>query len=238
MEWRTKQRAIGVANEIVTVSQETLFALERYYTVSKDHTDNVTLSYDRTVFYPRPNKTSGAFLLLVGPRRGYKGGAMFFKAIAAYPTLLTTRAVTFVGDQPLTPEEARVLHRAGIAFKHYGFLPDEDLATIYSSASALVYLSVREGFGLPVLEAMACGCPVVLLQTNKASMEVATSRVAFMVDPQRDSKALIKTINQATTPSQLRQRKVQEGVTRAKRWPTWDDTAMSILDILSRAENS
>ena len=75
-----------------------------------------------------------------------------------------------------------------------GHVPDDDLKAIYSGAAALVYPSLYEGFGLPILEAMACGCPVIC--SNTASMPEVAGDAAILIDPGRvvELAAAIETI--------------------------------------------
>ena len=108
-----------------------------------------------------------------------------------------------------------------------GHVPDDDLRMIYNGAQALVYPSLYEGFGLPIVEAMACGCPVICSDT--ASMPEVAGKAAVLIDP-ADSDDLARAIETLVYDSEFRARLIQEGFTRAAGF-TWEQTARQTLDL-------
>ena len=103
-----------------------------------------------------------------------------------------------------------------------GFVDDEALAAVYSGALALVFPSVYEGFGLPILEAMACGCPVVT--TTKASLpEVAGDAALYLQNPE-DPAELAVLLERIETDADLRRSMRQRGLERAAAF-SWEKTA-------------
>ncbi len=84
------------------------------------------------------------------------------------------------------PEFEATLHdirtrNPGIKITTCGFLPDSDILSLYEQADVFVYPSLYEGFGLPVLEAMACGCPVIA--SNTSSLPEVVGDAGLLVDP-------------------------------------------------------
>ena len=104
---------------------------------------------------------------------------------------------------------------------------DEELPILYSSADALVYTTLYEGFGLPILEAMACGTPVIT--SDISSMPEIASSAALIVDPTSTDK-IKKAIKEVLEDSELRKSLKKKGVERAKEF-TWQNTAKQTANI-------
>ena len=108
-----------------------------------------------------------------------------------------------------------------------GFIDDDHLPALYSGAALFVFPSLYEGFGLPVLEAMACGVPVVT--SDAASMPEVAGGAALLVDP-RDVDALAAAIAQGLSDEGLRRRLRSAGLARAAQF-SWRRTARRTLDV-------
>jgi alpha-1,3-rhamnosyl/mannosyltransferase len=104
-------------------------------------------------------------------------------------------------------------------------VPTADLPALYSAAAAFVYPSLYEGFGLPPLEAMACGTPVVC--SNAAALPEVTGDAAVLVDP-RDEGALAAALERVLDDSALRASLRGRALERA-RWFTWERCARATL---------
>jgi glycosyltransferase involved in cell wall biosynthesis len=109
---------------------------------------------------------------------------------------------------------------------HLNYLSDEDVALFYSKADVFVYPSHYEGFGLPVLEAMTLGAPVVT--SNTSSLLEVAGDAALLIDP-NDSTSLAEAILQVISDSQLRNELIQKGKNRAKLY-SWEKTAKATLE--------
>jgi len=108
---------------------------------------------------------------------------------------------------------------------------DYELAMIYNCARAMVFPSYFEGFGLPPLEAMACGCPCVV--SNRTSLPEVCGDAALYCDPD-NADDIAEKIDCLLSDSTLRQDAITKGYDRARRF-TWDKTASTIFDILKEA---
>ncbi len=108
-----------------------------------------------------------------------------------------------------------------------GFADDADLPALYSAAHVTAVPSLYEGFGIPVLESMACGTPVVT--SNVSSLPEVAGDAALMVTP-TDLDALIDTLERLITEETLRSKLTAKGLARAKEF-TWDRSAFQLRQI-------
>lgn len=106
-----------------------------------------------------------------------------------------------------------------------GYIPNGDLPAVYNGASAFLYTSLRESFGIPLLEAMACGIPVVTSDTS-AIPEIA-GEGAILVDPKSPEK-IADALLRLETDATFRASQVAYGLERVKRF-SWEQTARSLL---------
>jgi glycosyltransferase involved in cell wall biosynthesis len=143
------------------------------------------------VFFPRPIEQSQDVLRKLGIRRPY---FLFAGAVSGRKNLVRLIEAWRNVENRVNGASLVIVGRDGLRFadgKGIGALPssvrqvpparDEDLAGLYSAAQGLLYPSLYEGFGLPILEAMACGCPV--LTSNRTAMPEVAGNAAVLVDP-------------------------------------------------------
>ncbi len=108
-----------------------------------------------------------------------------------------------------------------------GYLPEEDLPAIYNGADLFVFPSLYEGFGLPVLEAMACGTPVVT--SNRSSLPEVAGEAALLVEPD-DENAIAIAIQQILSDRTLAEELVLKGMERAREF-SWQRTARETIAV-------
>jgi glycosyltransferase involved in cell wall biosynthesis len=118
-----------------------------------------------------------------------------------------------------------------------GYVSDEDLPSIYTLCKAFLFPSLSEGFGMPVIEAMACGSPVIT--SNVTSMPEISGNAALLVDPLQTS-AITEALLSLTENENLRQQKIREGLVNARRF-NWSRSAEKVLglyeSVFSRVKN-
>lgn len=107
-----------------------------------------------------------------------------------------------------------------------GYVDDADVAALYSDALAFVYISIYEGFGLPPLEAMQCGCPV--LTSNTSSLPEVVGEAGLMVAPD-DLEGAAAAMERLVVDEELRRDLKARGVERARMF-NWDRTAAAMVD--------
>lgn len=111
--------------------------------------------------------------------------------------------------------------------RRIGYIPESDLAALYAGADALALVSLWEGFGLPLLEAMACGVPVVT--SNVSALVEIAGDAAVTVDP-RDVGSIADALLRVLTDAELRERLIAAGIERAQAF-SWDAAARRTVEV-------
>jgi glycosyltransferase involved in cell wall biosynthesis len=109
-----------------------------------------------------------------------------------------------------------------------GYVPNRDLAPLYTGSDLFVFPSLYEGFGLPVLEAMQCGCPVIT--SNCSSLPEVIGDAGIMIDP-TDIAALTRSVEKVLSNPAVRNDMKMKGLDRSKLF-SWEKAARSMLDDL------
>jgi len=128
-----------------------------------------------------------------------------------------------------TEEMDRLIAEHGLAdvVIRPGYVPDEDLPALYSGASFFLFPSLFEGFGLPPLEAMQCGCATVA--SNASSLPEVVGDAGLLLDP-KDEDAWAKAIVTLVKDAKMRQSLSEKGVAQAARF-SWDETARVTAEV-------
>jgi glycosyltransferase involved in cell wall biosynthesis len=117
---------------------------------------------------------------------------------------------------------------------YLGYVSDAALRDLYNLATLFVYPSFYEGFGLPPLEAMACGCPVVV--SNAASLPEVCGGAAYYVDPY-NIESIAEGIHKVLTDEALRQSLIEKGLERAKLF-SWEKSAKKHIEVFDEVLSS
>jgi len=146
--------------------------------------------------------------------------------------LVIVGARNFWKSTPVTQTVEKLNLRSCVQFT--GYIAEDDLPALYNAADLFVFPSLYEGFGLPPLEAMACGTPVVC--SNAASLPEVVGDAAIMVDPY-DVEGLAEAMLRVLTDASLREELRERGLERAKQF-TWEHTARETLKVYQEVLNS
>lgn len=234
------------ADHLVTTSAATARDATEHYGVSAERLSVVPLGVDRAQFHPVGAESAapvlerlgitGPFLLAMDVFNPRKNFGALLQAFALLPVerrdglqvVGLGRPRRTAGNAAPTAQAARL----GLAERLVlpGDVSFNDLLALYSSATAFVYPSVYEGFGMPVLEAMACGCPVITATTS--SLPGVAGDAALLVDPASPT-AIAAATCRLLAEGDLRARLADAGARRAAEL-TWDATARGMLAVFDR----
>ena len=201
-----------------------------------------SLFYPRTVEETRPvlnlhDLMHGRYLLAVGTLEPRKNLQVALRAYMQLPQQVRKHfPLVLVGmngwhtselEQQIAP-----LVRAG-EVRQIGYLPREELVMLIAGALTLIYPSIYEGFGLPPLEAMACGVPVIASEVSSLPEVVGDS--GLLINP-HDDEALAQTIQKLITDPDIRQQLSQKALERSAEF-TWDKCVRQTVDVYRQALN-
>jgi len=252
VSWALKEHAAAFwADKIVTVSESARRDLIDWFRWEPDRVDVITEGPD-AIFRPLPaDSVSDDVLTRSGIRPGtryllYVGGLSPHKNL---PRLIEAFAkgapedfhLVLVGDigdvfHTHVPELRATVARHGLDERvHFpGFVPDDHLVHLYNRAYVLAQPSMMEGFGLPQVEAMACGTPVV--SSTAGSLPEVVGDAGLFFDP-RDVLAITDTLRRLCSDPAMRDRLAGIALERASRF-TWDASVRALLKTLQQFESN
>lgn len=224
-----KKQAILEADAIIAVSENTKKDLLSFYPEAKDKTFVVHHGVSQST-YPEINKYNRPkpFMLHIGNRGWYKNFEQLLEVFGEQKNINAAFDLICFGGGMATPKEEALIKKYNLQDKVF-FVSGDDtlLISLYKSAAALIYISNYEGFGMPVLEAMALSCPV--LCSNTSSLPEVYGNAALAIDP-KNKEALVEGMNTILFDSVLRKNLVQAGLIRAAQF-TWKKCAQETLAI-------
>ncbi|MCQ4312601.1 glycosyltransferase family 4 protein [Pseudomonas stutzeri] len=230
---RHKRRAIQRADHIICISENTRQDLIYFFDVDPQKVSVVYLGVDPAKAYGSGQVSTGQkpYILFVGQRAGYKNFHCLVRAFSMSERLKADYNLVCFGGGVFTSAEQGTLYDLGISagVVHVGG-SDSDLASVYANASAFVYPSKYEGFGLPPLEAMAYGCPVVVSHSSSMPEVVGDAGEYFTPDcPEH----LLASLEGVLFDDERRSSLIACGKERLKRF-TWQGCAADTLSVYEK----
>ena len=235
-------RALRRADRVIAVSSNVKQELVEHLGVREERIAVVSPAVEPGRFYPRgagevervtrSHGLSGPYILYTGTVEPRKNVIGLLDAYAALPdTLRDTFSLVLVGGGGWL--DADILRRldelSALSIIPTGYVADADLPALYSGARLFVYPSMYEGFGMPPLEAMACGVPVIT--SDSSSLPEVVGDAGLMVSAP-DTHELSSAIERVLTDEELATAMRTRGLLRAKRL-TWARSASLMRDVLA-----
>lgn len=250
--WKMKQNlAVRQAHTIMTVSDYSKNQIMEFFNLSEERVQTITEG-PSSVFKPIPVdqqmdqtleryllNASQPFLLYVGGISPHKNLRVLIEAFyqlkkdSSFSGMKLILVGDYQGDSfyseyPVLTECVKRLHlQDEVVFT--GFVEDQDLVSLYNAASALVFPSLEEGFGLPAIEAMACGTPVI--SSDRGSLPEVLGEAGRFFDP-TCVDSLFTVLRDVLQDSRIRDDMRHRGLVRAKQF-TWEVGAQKTLSIFN-----
>lgn len=220
------------AQHIICISQTTAQDITNFYGIPANKITSIPLAYDRTHFLPL-NLPKRNYFLYIGRQDPYKNIQRLITAFAALPNSKDYE-LWLVGpsDRRYTSTLTAQVAELGITnqVKFLDYVPYSELPKIINQAIALVFPSLWEGFGLPVLEAMACGTPVIT--SNLSSLPEVAGDAAILINPYNTGE-ITEAMQAIATDLELRSRLSRQGITHSQQF-SWEKTGKATVEVLSR----
>jgi glycosyltransferase involved in cell wall biosynthesis len=220
-----KLAAVRRANHIICVSENTKNDLIKLFDVEPNKVSVVYHGLSKGFQHVKesPVFNSGNYLLYVGSRFGYKNFDNFLRAFVITKSHFKDLKIVCFGGGKFSLKEQQLFLDLGISSDDLTYLKGSDatLANLYTHAKLLVYPSLYEGFGIPPLEAMSCGCPVICSNTSSIPEVVGAAGLYF--DPQSPPD-IAKTILEVLEDSGRRSKLISHGYERIKQF-SWERCA-------------
>ena len=233
---KIKKKTIERADHVFCISEKTKTDLIELFNVPKN---KITVTLLAPSF--APSRVSGSLvktnffgnsLLFVGSRYGYKNFENFLKAFSISKFLKKNFKIIAYGGEKYGKYDYELIKKNNLTLKNIIFLNDKqfDLPFVYSNVSALIYPSIYEGFGLPLLEAMQSNCPVI--SSNGGSLpEVGGGGIKYFnpYDIENMSTVIEETLNSRQNLNQL----IKYGINRYKKF-SWSKCASQTMSIYKK----
>lgn len=230
-----KAHAIARADHVICISKNTQRDLVDLLGVPVEKTSVVYLGYSLSGAGSATDQDAlgEPYLLYVGMRGGYKNFEGLLRAYSQSSLLKSEFSIRCFGGGSLTPDEKSLIAALGISSDRVTQTGGGDtlLAGLYESAAAFIYPSLYEGFGIPPLEAMAYGCPVVC--SNSSSMPEVVGNAAELFEPS-NLEEMRAAIERVVSSSDRGAELVKRGQERIRMF-SWQKCAHDTLSIYKNA---
>ncbi len=234
------------ADHIISISEATKKDAIQLLGISEDRITVVPLAFDKKLFHPLEDSDAvkkikikynlpERYFLYSGslePHKNIERVLKAYKSLSNLPERFVFIGIHSQGQRESFLNQIRDLELTE-RVKHLGYVEDGDLSALYCGATAFVFPSLKEGFGLPALEAMACGCPVI--SSNLSAMPEVVGEAGILIDP-NDEKALEESMARLSSDEKLRERLKAKGLKRTSSF-SWERCAQETLKVYKKVLN-
>ncbi|WP_048187969.1 glycosyltransferase family 4 protein [Methanobacterium paludis] len=239
--WKENMKGLRLADCIITISEFSKEEIMKYLDYPAERIKIVYPAADHSVYYENRNKeilsklnisNDQKVVLYVGSEMPRQNVPVLIKAFAELKKKFPDIKLVKIGESQSYRERENILKLIKDLHLHEdvifaGYVPEEDMPKWYNAADILVYPCAYAGFGLPPLEAMACGTPVIT--SNTTSLPEVVGDAGIMIDPQ-DVDLMADKMYEVFTNNSLKEELVKKGLEQSKRF-NWEDSAKKTLEI-------
>lgn len=227
-----KKESINRADAVICISENTKRDLLKIFHVSEKKVNVVPLGFQQLEEARGSDRLlEGDYVLFVGNRAGYKNFSGLLKAFSLSPFLTKNLKILCFGGGALTVQEKNLITQLGlIGSVIVASGDDSELARAYLDASAFVYPSLYEGFGIPPLEAMSLDCPVICSRSSSIPEVVGDAGEYF--DPEKPEE-IANAIERVICSSEHREKLVMNGRSQHSLF-SWEKCAKDTLEIYKK----
>lgn len=224
---------------LFTVSQNTKKDIIDCYHFDSERIETIYNSYDSSHFYPHTQlkfkEKYGDYILFLGASFPHKNIERAIRAFLKYKKYNLNNEKLLVVNKPneyFNSVKQKFANNPDLSKSVYflDYASYQDLPILYSNAIALFYPSLYEGFGIPPLEAMACGCPVIV--SNNSSLPEVCGDSALYIDPESE-ESMIDALKNITNNSELINELRQKGLVQASKF-SWEKSAIKLYKSLKK----
>ncbi|MGD0854228.1 MAG: glycosyltransferase family 1 protein [Dehalococcoidia bacterium] len=244
-KWQTKH-AVGNARKIITISEDAKKDVITYFGVDSEKVVVAYPGFDSRLFKPETDKQKidqlrakyklgNPYILFMGILHAKKNILRIIEAFESLKTEFGIKHKLVIAGKRAWQDEIifdRIQSspfRSEIVFA--GYITDEEAPILMNGADVFVFPSLHEGFGIPPLEAMACGTPVIT--SNTSSLPEVTGDAALLVNPY-DAHEMASALYRVISEPGLRETMIEKGLERVRLF-SWQRTARSVLTVLEQA---
>lgn len=225
-----KKKLIEKADSIISISNNTKQDIIQYFDAEPDRISVIYLgnpleqslqeSHQRKQHGKKMNDTN--YILFVGSRVRYKNFQFFVSSISPLLQKYPHLHLYCAGGGQFTPDEKSHLNNLHVLSKvHYIPINDNTMINLYKNAQAFIFPSLYEGFGLPILEAFSCGCPLIV--SNSSPLSEIAGNAACYIEP-TNALSIVRGVESVLTEPDYRAELIRKGYERLKLF-SWERTA-------------
>ncbi len=228
---RWSKYSVKKAQKVIAVSENTKKDLVKFYDVNPQKITVIYNGFEKVIKKSKKIDIKKPYMLYVGTLQPRKNIGLLISAFDEFVKKHPSFNLVITGKKGWLYEDIfdqvkKLEHKNKIQFT--GYVSDEELVYLYQNAFCFVLPSLYEGFGIPVLEAMNYGCPVI--SSNSSSLPEVGGDACLYFNPEKENE-LLEQLNLLVNDKQLRQELVKKGKERVKLF-SWQKSAVETLKVL------